>query len=70
MSGFVRPAPAGSSHVVTPRDEKGATLSSYPMPPTPTTSGMSAGLLRVPALGPSLPMAETMTMPADVTSRT
>ena len=47
-SGLTRPVPRGSSQVVMPRDEKAAIASSQPMPPTPITSGASAGLLSVP----------------------
>ena len=43
-SGFGRPAPKGSSHVVMPRDENFASRSPWPTAPTAITSGWSEGL--------------------------
>ena len=69
-SGFTRPTPAGSSHVVIPRLLKPAIASFSSMPPTPMTSIWSAGLFSVPNSGPSLPIADTMMIPFAVTSHT
>jgi len=49
-------------------DEKLAMLPPSSIPPTPITSIWSAGLLSVPNRGPSLPMADSMMMPLEVTS--
>eukprot|EP01083_Nonionella_stella_P090768 253645_1 len=68
--GLTRPYPLGSSQVVIPREAKGATLLSAVTAPTPITSGISAGLLRVPQRGPSFPMAETTIMLFAASSRT
>jgi hypothetical protein len=56
MSGLTRPIPPfDNSDVVMPLEEKRATLSSPPHPPTLSTSPRSAGLRTVPQRGPSLP---------------
>lgn len=64
------PVPVGSSQVVMPLLLNAAILLSLSMPPTPMTSGWSAGLLSVPYSGPSLPMALIMIRPLLVTSST
>ena len=53
-----------------PRDENAAIAPPLSTPPTPITSAWSAGLFSVPYSGPSLPIADTISTPDAVTSRT